>query len=222
MKIYAPFTGLVLIPKGLHFGFKAVPSLAFELPGYGMDPSPDWKAFYPQLTFESALDYLPNQWDRGYTQAHIVKLVANRDIEVIVLADEIFLDGQTDSSVKADHARTRINEFLTAQNRKVLDPGKSLMQAMEALQLGLVVPDAEGLEFAIPHGLCTGEWMNFEKIFTFIKSDLLPSVKQVVEVDLGRTTLSNHELMKKELRLHVQPCDEMTRLLKESIKTVSW
>lgn len=206
-----PGAVVVCVPKGTTLGFKALPS-GTTLPStaaaaVAAEPTEaDWAGIYPQLSFAQALAYLPNQFERGYAHASIVRLTAKRDILVVALADPVFTDGAVPSAAKAQRVRDAVCA-LAARGHDAEDvtvaPLRTdlpLLRACGKRCIALCIPDAETLELALPKRMFTQEWVASEELFAFVESARMPAtVGEVVGQRLHRSTLTDLEVLAETL-----------------------
>ena len=207
------------IPEGTLAGFKSLtPNQAQAV---SIDPSSaphfklpsDWSAVYPQLSFEMALNYLPNQFDRGYKTVQIVSLRNIKPITLLVHKDDRFTDGSLDSKTKADIVRVA---YANAGYGS-LDESMPLMDSLGELGKALCVLDAEDFELVIPHRLFSGEYFEAKVLFTFHQSDKIPGVVGSVEgfEHLTRWQLQDLRVLNDLLKtqLDSSECNELIKLI---------
>ena len=163
------------IPAGSVIGFKALPLRPPELQRETGAESL-WGGLYPQLSFQSAMNYLPNQWDMGHEYASIVKLRSQASLKFIVCKDGRMADVEVSSVEKA--------EIVAQAAKELLGLAVDCKQGSIVRQLGeggvcLCIMDADDFELVLPHALAVQ--LDMEVLFTFRQSDKMPGVTGAVE-----------------------------------------
>lgn len=171
----------------------------------------DWAAVYPQTSLQSALDYLPNQFERGHSVAQLVALYALRPFKLVVYSDPAFTQGSVSSQEKASRVRTAYNAAAQQLRLPTLSDAP-LMHAFGEADLALCVLDAEDFEFVIPHSMFTSNTFRVEVLFTLHQSERQPwAVGRVDGLALDRHTLEDCRKLGEELSKHagVVRCEEL-------------
>ncbi len=204
---------LLEIPVGSLTGFKAltpdqarlvsIESSATSLPS-------DWRAVYPQLSFEMALNYLPNQFDRGYKIAQIVSLCSTRPINLLVYADPLFTIASLDSKTKADRVRAAYSRSGFGN----LDASLPLMDSLGQVNQALCVLDADDFELVIPHCMFSPKHFDATVLFTFHENAKIPGAVGAVEgfEHLARWQLEDLRSLSEHLKGRIE-CHECSELL---------
>ena len=171
---------IVKIPSGALAGFKALgagEAEAVSIEASKGNAAQDWSAVYPQLSFEMALNYLPNQFDRGHKIVQIVKLYNIKPISLLIHADPLLTIPSLDSKTKADSVRASY----TQSGFGTLNPSLPLMQAVGEVDQCLCVLDSDDFELVIPNKLFSKEHFQARVLFTFHENPRLPGVVGSVE-----------------------------------------
>jgi hypothetical protein len=156
LKLCAVMNYIAHIPAGTVIGFKALPLRSPELQCETGAESL-WGGLYPQLSFQSAMDYLPNQWDMGCKDGRMA------DVEV--------------SSVeKAESVAQAAKELL---GLAVDCKRGSIVRQLGEGGVCLCIMDADDFELVLPHALAAQ--LEMEVLFTFRQSDKMPGVTGAVE-----------------------------------------
>lgn len=219
----SPSVGVAHIAEGMTVGFKALPSASlpatYSPPQADAPPELDWAGIYPQLSFAQAVAYLPNQFERGYKVAYIVKLTAKKPLVVVTCTDPGFMDGSLPSSVKAQLVRDAIRSLVTP-----LSDDLPLMDACGERGIVLCIPDAEDYELVVPKAMFTDEWLACEVLFTFHESENVPAMVGRMEQlpQLHRSVLLDWDRLTHTLETHVaEPrCTELERAIAQSLLEV--
>ncbi|OQR94992.1 hypothetical protein ACHHYP_00630 [Achlya hypogyna] len=150
---------MVTLGAGETLGFKALPHPLGDLP---TSNGHDWSALYPQLSFEQALAYLPNQWERGAVQCQIITLTCAQPISILLYNDRAFADGQRPAAEKAERLRAAYAALQQQQpgHLRPLPTAKPLMDAFGDLHVAIVAMDAEAPELILPHAMTTPAWLH--------------------------------------------------------------
>jgi hypothetical protein len=174
------------VPAGTVIGFKALPLWPPQLP-FESGTDSLWSGLYPQLSFQSAMNYLPNQWDRGHTCASIVKLRTLTSLTFVVCKDGRMADVGVASLQKAEIAAQAANDLLGLH---VDCNSGSIMRQLGEGGACLCVMDADDFELVLPHALAPQ--LEMEVLFTFRQSDKLPGMTGAVEGrDVSRAVLQD-------------------------------
>ncbi len=163
------------VPAGTVIGFKALPLRPPQLPNESGTDSL-WSGLYPQLSFQSAMNYLPNQWDRGHACASIVKLRTLTSLTFIVCKDGRMAEVGVSSLQKAEIAAQAANELLGLH---VDCNSGSIVRQLGEGGVCLCIMDADDFELVLPHALTSQ--LEMEVLFTFRQSDKLPGMTGAVE-----------------------------------------
>ncbi|OQS02632.1 hypothetical protein THRCLA_05016 [Thraustotheca clavata] len=154
-----PRMSLIKVDAQCVLGYKALPYPLTSLP---TSNNSNWSALYPQLTFQQAISYLPNQWERKNKQAQIVYLSTVQPLNIIVYNDPTFTQGNVDKDIKADQLKTCYATFQTRNEvLKPLPTSMPLMDAFGSIQVAVCALDASlsSFELILPHSLTTPEWI---------------------------------------------------------------
>ena len=170
------------IPEGTVIGFKALPSRSPELLGHS-GAEQLWSGLYPQLSFQSAMNYLPNQWDRGHAHASIVKLRIRSPLTFIVCKDVRMTHVDVSSVEKAEIVATAANELLGLD---VDCKRGSILKQLGEAGVCLCIMDADDFELVLPHAV--EAQLEMEMLFTFRQSEKIPGMIGAVE---GRNVCKN-------------------------------
>ena len=191
------------IAAGTLFGFKAwhsgfIPDCTVE----SGKPSEEWSAIYPQFTFERALAYLPNQWERGHQTAYILSLRTITKLTILTCCDKSFEDGSLCSKEKSLLVRREYSKLKDQLQHghtlqlPPLPPDLPLMDALGALSLVLAARDAEGFELIVPRALFHPNIFQARPLFTFEQSTTRPlTIGRVVGCSLPRDILDDTALL---------------------------
>lgn len=171
---------LVTVPEGTLVGFKALPTWDPSLVQPGNPASRHvsnglWSGLYPQLSFQSAVNYLPNQWDRGHEEASIVKLVSNADLTFLVSDNPHMAKPEITSVQKAEIIAKEVEELLGSS----INPQVAILEQLGKLSLNLCILDAEDFELVVPHTLL--DKLNIEVLFRFQVNHSLPGITGSVD-----------------------------------------
>ena len=211
------------IAAGTLFGFKAwhsevIPDCAIE----SVNRTEEWSAIYPQFTFERALAYLPNQWERGHPAAYILSLRTIKKLSMLVCCDESFEDGSLCSKEKSllvkreySNLKDQLHHGHTLQ-LPPLPPDLPLMDALGAVSLVLAARDAEGFELIVPHVLFHQSIFQARPLFTFEQSTTRPlTIGRVVGCSIPRDILDDTALLAERLSgtLAERQCDALLALI---------
>jgi hypothetical protein len=160
------------IPAGTLVGFKALPSSDIDVVcrRKETESQSDWSAIYPQLWFRQAVNYLPNQWDRGQEAAVIVALHSKVTLKVCVFDSASMSDVKVSNSEKAALVRCALEEQLAVR----LDATLPLLDALGREELSLCIPDADNYELVMPHALFNTAVLTVEHLFSFTQSTTRP------------------------------------------------
>ena len=218
----APITCLVEVPSGVLSGFKAL--TPEQCAAVSVDPPPvltDWAAVYPQLTLQSALNYLPNQWERGHRTAHIVSLYTCEPLKLLVYSDPDFMLGHASSQEKASKLKAAYHSIQGPYNYpRDLREGL-LMTSLGEAGLAACVLDAEDFELIVPHPLFNPTNLRAEVLFTFHQSDRWPlSVGQVKGLPIEPHVLQDLTLLGQELSKHspMTSCRELQQIISSALE----
>jgi hypothetical protein len=160
------------VEAGTLVGFKALPSGDIDVVcrrDEAKTPS-DWSAIYPQLWFSQAVNYLPNQWDRGLASAAIVALHSKVEFKVCVFDSANMSDVKISNPEKAALLRSALLEQLQLR----LDGSLPLLDALGKVGLCLCIPDADNYELVVPHELFNTTVLSVEHLFSFSQSATRP------------------------------------------------
>ena len=162
------------IPAGTVLGFKALPACEELQCGSGEESL--WSGLYPQLSFQSAMNYLPNQWDRGHASANIVKLRTRSSLKFVVCKDDRMADVDVSSVEKA--------EIVARAAKQLLGLDVDCQRGSIVRQLGevgacLCIMDADDFELVLPRAVFAQ--LDMEVLFTLRRSDKAPGLTGGVE-----------------------------------------
>jgi hypothetical protein len=170
---------IVELHSGTLLGFKAAPGSSCEklfahalsVSDAGESPTPDWSGIYVQLTMEQAVNYLPNQFDRGEVEACIVSLRVRegQSLRVVVYKDRRMSHHAVSSAEKArlvrDHVLRSVAPDLSAA---------PLLMALGEQRLALCLVDCDDYELAVPHALFSDKVLTAEPVLRFWESPKVP------------------------------------------------
>jgi hypothetical protein len=212
---------MIDIPAGMLSGFKALsPEHSAAV---SVDPPSvltDWAAVYPQPTLQSALNYLPNQWDRGQKTAHIVSMHTRQPVKLLVYSDPAYMLSSASSQQKAYALRAAYSS-LQGQARTLPElPNGPLMTSLGHVGVAACVYDAEDFELIVPHALFNKQVFRTGLLFTVHQSDMYPaSVGSVEGLKLERHKLHDLKLLGKELSkvTPVTSCQALQQLIQSAL-----
>jgi len=136
----------VELQGGALVGFKAAPGTdccrlfahakATQGHDQGESPTPDWSGIYVQLDMEQAVNYVPNQFDRGESTVSVVALRVreNQCLRICVCEDERMADASISSKAKAELVR---NQVSSSSDLLAHDPAVPLLAAFGQKGLAL-------------------------------------------------------------------------------------
>ncbi|KAJ3265728.1 hypothetical protein HDU76_012021 [Blyttiomyces sp. JEL0837] len=231
---------LAILDEGQLIGFKALPTTSFNITSPNANRNiTDWTALYPQLTFNQAMAYLPNQFERNCRNPHVVSLTAKKQIPVAVYIDPLFVDGSISETVKAERTREALNRLLESHvDVKIKLPrlvsttvpsDQPLLPYLGNLGIALCVLDAEGLELVLPLSMFNEEWIEIGDLFQFEESEKVPCtigrvvgmedvLSQGVMKDWNELCRKLNEMLKARFD-HPFRCEEMEKRIGESFMT---
>jgi hypothetical protein len=163
-KAREPMNYVAHIPEGTVIGFKALPSRSPEL--LSNSGAELWSGLYPQLSFQSAMNYLPNQWDRGHAHASIVKLRIRSSLTFMVCKDVRMTHVHVSSVEKAEIVATAVNELLGLD---VDYKRGSILKQLGEAGVCLCIMDADDFELVLPHA--AESQLEMEILFTFRQNE---------------------------------------------------
>jgi hypothetical protein len=163
------------IPAGTVIGFKALPAQPPELQrGSGHESL--WSGLYPQLSFQSAMNYLPNQWDRGHASVSIVKLRTRSSLTFVVCKDVRMADVDVSSLEKAEIVARAAQQLLGLD---VDHQSGSIVSQLGDGGACLCIMDADDFELVLPHAVFAQ--LDMEVLFTLRRCDKAPGLTGAVE-----------------------------------------
>ena len=163
------------VPAGAVIGFKALPSRTPELLSQTETESL-WSGLYPQLSFQSAMNYLPNQWDRGHAYSSIVKLRTRSQLTFVVCKDDRMTHVDVSSVEKAEIVARTAKELLGLN----VDCARgSIVEQLGEANVCLCIMDADDFELVLPHALAAQ--LDIETLFTFKQSEKIPGLTCAVD-----------------------------------------
>lgn len=161
---------LAQVPAGEAIGFKALPSRTPELLGQSGKESL-WSGLYPQLSFQSAMNYLPNQWDRGHAYASIVKLRTRSALTFLVCKDDRMTRVDVSSAEKAEIVARAAKELLGLN----IDCTRgSIVEQLGEASVCMCIMDAVDFELVLSHALAPQ--LDIETLYTFKQSEKVPGL----------------------------------------------
>ena len=205
---------LVSVPPDTLIGFKALPtwdpSLEDIVGGNNTGMDSLWAGLYPQLSLRSAVNYLPNQWDRGFEEASIVKLRSKSVARFLVCDDPRMADVRVTSREKARLVAEQVRETFGLE----LCHDEPLVHQLGAHGYCLCLLDAEDYELVIPHSLLHN--FSADVVLKFKRHPTIPAITGSVEgLSLPRYVLQDPGPLADHLEVLFEDhcCPEMRRIL---------
>lgn len=159
---------IFIITKGEKFSYKIFDSNANisskEWLGLFYKNPKIWSAIYPQKNVASALNYLPNYFDRPFNNVSLYIIEAIRDIKVIKFKNDEMGNGSLSNETKAKILVSAILNFFELNENKDIN----LMDLVgEKLNSILYIIDKDDFEFVVPLSMFNEENMKLEKLADF-------------------------------------------------------
>ena len=122
-----------------------------------------WSAIYPQKKLDSALNYLPNYFDRPFNNISLYIITAIRDIKVIKFKNKQMGKGSLSIETKAKILISAILNFFELDEKDI-----NLMDLVgEKLNSILYIIDKDEFEFVVPLSMFNENNMKLEKLADF-------------------------------------------------------
>lgn len=100
-----------------------------------------------QLSIESAVNYLPNQWDRGEESACLLTVTSREPITILVCPHKWMGDVRISSAKKAVRLRTSLHDEVGVQ----VASDTPLAEGLGKQGFILALVDCDDLEIIVPH-----------------------------------------------------------------------
>jgi hypothetical protein len=163
----------ICLPKNTKIGYKALP----DIPGLPLSKLltstntslSDWTGFYPQFSVASAVNYLPNQWDRNVKKASISEIITTTDLTVIKIDNKVLSDNLVSSDEKARIVKGILN----------FDQETPLSMSLGEKRICLCLMDCDYYEYLIPLDLLDS--LEHKTIFSISQDPNHPGITGNVE-----------------------------------------
>lgn len=204
---------MVEIPAGKRIGFKAMPRVSFNV--QQSHPNSDWNGLYPQLSLANAIGYLPNQYDRGHSEAVIYGLRTVQNLKMVIVVEDSLSLPNGSSSDKAHVAKNLIGRVVPEFNASAL-----LLDELGRHSMILCLPDAEEFELVIPHVMFNESWFSIHELFHF-RFGPLGDVKQVQSKNnlphISKDVMGDHKELSQLLSKQIDnPLSDLVQYLEKT------
>ena len=174
----SPPLRLLTIPKGTLLGFKACPGRdATRLLTHCAEKKHTalWSAIYVQLSLQQAINYVPNQYDRGEEVCCICRMTTRQPLQIAVFEDVRMGDNEMSSEDKAQLVRDAVLQTPELDWKLNANDTKGpLLNIFGARGFALCLLDCETYEVAMPHNLVHTDWLTTECLIILPASTTIP------------------------------------------------
>lgn len=123
-----------------------------------------WSAIYPQQNIDSALNYLPNYFERPFSKVSLYMIKAIRDIRVIKFKNKQMGEGLISTETKANILISAILKFFELKDKKEIN----LMDLVgEKLKSILYILDKDEFEYVVPLSMFNEDNLELDKLADF-------------------------------------------------------